>query len=254
MKIIFLGTNGWYTNSTGNTACILIDSEDHYVIFDAGNGIYKIDQYITEKKPIYLFISHFHLDHISGLHILSKFSFTQGIDVFVAKGRAKDFTTLVHPPYTTGSTPNPQNIANLKMEIRLHELSEGAHNIPLPLSVIELFHAYKDHGYRLGLENKTIAYSGDCGINQNSYKLAENADLLIHECSYKLLKPGDIWDHVDPTQAATLAKEANVKKLILTHFDPIQYPNTESRKDAEKKARAIFANTFVAYDDTVITL
>ena len=98
MKIYFLGTNGWYSSPTGDTPCILIDSKDQYVIFDAGNGIYKIDQYIKEDKPISLFLSHFHIDHISGLHTLAKFNFKQGIDVYFAKGRGKDFETFVNPP------------------------------------------------------------------------------------------------------------------------------------------------------------
>ena len=90
MKIHFLGTNSWYTNSTGNTACVLIDAKDRYIIFDAGNGLYKIDEYIKEDKPISLFISHFHIDHISGLQILLKFDFPQGIDIYVAKGQYKE--------------------------------------------------------------------------------------------------------------------------------------------------------------------
>src|SRR3989339_1249834 len=114
MKIIFLGTNGWYTTPTGDTPCILIDSKDHYVIFDAGNGIYKIDQYIKEDKPISLFLSHFHIDHISGLHIFNKFKFKQGIDIYFAKGRRKDFETFVNPPYTIGITKNKKNVYVLK--------------------------------------------------------------------------------------------------------------------------------------------
>src|SRR3990167_8847990 len=107
MKIIFLGTNGWYTTPTGNTPCILIDSKEGYTIFDAGNGIYKLDQYITEQKPIYLFISHFHLDHVSGLHSLNKFNFSQKINIYIPEGRKKDFETLVNPPYTSPK-PNSQ--------------------------------------------------------------------------------------------------------------------------------------------------
>src|SRR3712207_4230641 len=125
MKIILLGTNGWYPSPTGDTPCILIDSKDHYIVLDAGNGIYKIDKYITEDKPISLFISHFHLDHTSGVHILSKFEFKQGIDVYVGPGRAKDFETLVNPPFTIGYKPQPENIRNAPTEIRLHDLSEG---------------------------------------------------------------------------------------------------------------------------------
>jgi len=55
MKVIFLGTNGWYDTKTGNTPCVLIDTKTHYIILDAGDGIYKLDKYITTQKPIYLF-------------------------------------------------------------------------------------------------------------------------------------------------------------------------------------------------------
>ncbi len=74
MKITFLGTNGWYDTSTGNTICILVETDKYNIVLDAGNGLYKIDRYISSEKPVYLFLSHFHLDHIIGLHILGKFN------------------------------------------------------------------------------------------------------------------------------------------------------------------------------------
>lgn len=253
MKVIFLGTNGWYTSPTGNTACILIDSKDYYVVLDAGNGIYKLDKYIKEDKPIFLFVSHFHVDHVSGFHTLAKFKFKQGLNVCVAYGRKKDFDTLVNPPYTIGIKHKPENVSNLSFDVRVHELMENNNSLPFPVSCIELFHAYKGHGYRFELDRRIIAYSGDTGICDNSIRLAKNADLLIHECSYAKPKD-DNWGHVDPTQAATLAKKANVKKLILTHFDASIYTSLEKRKIAEKKAQKIFPNTIAARDDMIIYL
>lgn len=247
MKIIFLGTNGWYTTQTGNTPCVLIDAKDHYVVFDAGNGIYKLNQYIKESKPISLFISHFHIDHVSGLHGFSRFNFNQGIDIYIAAGRKKDFETLTNKPYT-------KPLSELPTQIRLHELAEGKQLISLPVEIIEQFHTYKDHGYRVTLEGKTIAYSGDCGISEGSLPLAKNADLLIHECSYKADHAPDKWGHVGPIEAARLAKDAGVKKLILTHFDASLYTSIEMRKEAEKVAQNIFPNTIVATDDLVVTL
>jgi len=252
MKIVFLGTNGWYTNQTGNTPCVLIDSSEGYIIFDAGNGIYKIDQYIKEEKSISLFISHFHLDHVSGLHTLGKFEFPQGIDVYVGQGRKKDFETLVNPPFTIGYNPKPQNVLNLKTEIRLHELPEGNNDIPFPVNVVEQFHGYRDHGYCVVLEGKKIAYSGDCGMSDASYKLAENSNILIHECSYNSELPNaKIWGHVTPEQAA---KDSGVEKLILTHFDPTLFPTLESRAEAEKRAREVFPSTIFAKDDDTISV
>lgn len=255
MKIVFLGTNGWFTNQTGNTACILIDSIHGYIILDAGNGIYKVDKYINETKPIYLFISHFHLDHVSGLHTLAKFNFKLGIDIYVGEGRRKDFEILVNPPYTTGYNPNPKNIINLKTSIRLHELTNGSHQLPFPVTVYEMFHGYRNHGYRFTLENKIISYSGDCGISKQSYLLAQNSNVLIHECSYeKDIPSGKIWGHVTAEQAAKMAKDSKAEKLILTHFDPTHFPTLESRLEAEKKARKIFPNTVATRDDFLISL
>ena len=254
MKIIFLGTNGWYTSPTGNTACIFIDSKNYYVVLDAGNGIYKLDSYIKENKPIFLFISHFHVDHVSGFHTLAKFKFKQSLNVCVAKGRKKDFETLVNPPYTLGFKKQEKNVKNLSIDVRLHELLENNNNLPFPVSCIELLHAYRGHGYRFELDGKIIAYSGDTGICENSMTLAKNVDLLIHECSWETAPMDDKWGHVDPIIASNLAKQANVKQLILTHFDASIYTTFEKRDDAEQKAQKIFPNTIAARDDMVLNL
>jgi ribonuclease BN (tRNA processing enzyme) len=254
MKIVFLGTNGWYTTPTSNTQCVLIDSKDGYVVFDAGNGIYKLDRYIIENKPVSLFITHFHLDHVSGVHTLPKFNFKKGLDVYIGEGRKKDFETIFNPPFAVGYKPQPENIHNLKMEIRLHELSEGEHTVPFPISVAKLFHAYGNHGYRVTLEGKTIVYTGDCGFTDSARELVRGADLLISECSNIKTEENDDWGHLDPVQAATLAKKGNVKRLVLTHFGTGLYLTLKDRKKAEKKAQAIFSNTTAAVDDLEIDL
>ncbi len=242
MKIIFLGTNGWYSSPTGNTPCILIDAKEGYTIFDAGNGLYKIDQYIKEEKPISLFISHFHIDHVSGLHsVATESDFSSKINVYVGQGRKKDYDVLMNPPFTSPKA------------MKVQELKDGKNNIGFPVEVFQMRHAYTNHGYRVTLEGKTIAYSGDTGICSNSKPLAKDADLLIHECSLMEIQ-NPVWGHVIPTEAASLAKEANVKKLVLTHFDASRYTNLDLRKEAEKKAQKIFPNTIAATDDMTIEL
>lgn len=248
MKITFLGTNGWYSSPTGDTPSILIDTKDHYLILDAGNGIYKLGEFIKEDKPILMFISHFHIDHVSGLHILGKFNFKQGIDVYVGTGRTKDFETLVNPPFTVGYKFDPSILGKLDTEIRLHELSENGENIPFKACAIEQHHAYRDHGYRFELEGKIISYTGDCGLSDNLRKLSKDSDLLISECSNDKTRESDEWGHLDPTLAANLAKEENVKQLILTHFGSEPYSKLEDRKWAEREAKKIFPNTIAATD------
>ena len=247
MKITFLGTNGWYSTETGNTPCVLMDSDEYYVVFDAGDGIYKLDSYITSNKPIYLFLSHFHLEHVIGFHILSKFRFKQGISVYGQKGAEGILSHLVQHPFTA-----PLN--DLSTKIKINELSEGTHNIPFPVTCKPLLHADPCFGFRVSLEGKTIVYCTDTGICDNSLALSVDADLLIHECSTKLGQNYEKWPHTNPQEAAELALRAKVKQLVLFHFNASMYKSSEDRKQAETEARKIFNNTTAAVDGMSIDI
>src|SRR3990167_7328265 len=100
MKIIFLGTNGWYDSATGNTVSALIDSKEAYVILDAGFGLAKAREYIKEDKPVFLFITHFHIDHICGLHAISRLELKQPLTIISHKGLKKMIKTVFDHPYT----------------------------------------------------------------------------------------------------------------------------------------------------------
>jgi len=247
MRITFLGTNGWYSTETGNTACVLIDSDACYIVFDAGDGIYKLDKYITSAKPIYLFISHFHLDHVFGFHILSKFEFKQRISVYGQKGTKKLLSHLVQHPFTVP-------LSDLPIRIEVNELSEGTHKVPFAVTCRFLLHADPCFGYRVSIDGKTIVYCTDTGVCENSLELSKNADILIHECASKSGHLTQKWPHTNPKEAAELAVRANVKQLVLFHFDPAIYRSVEERKQAETEARSIFGNTIAAIDETSINI
>lgn len=48
----------------GNTSCCSIEYPDRILVFDAGTGI---EQVAWNGKPIHVFLSHFHMDHVMGL-------------------------------------------------------------------------------------------------------------------------------------------------------------------------------------------
>jgi ribonuclease BN (tRNA processing enzyme) len=52
LKTTFLGTNGWYDTATGNTVCILIETGKYDIVLDAGNGIHRLDGYVSGRKPL----------------------------------------------------------------------------------------------------------------------------------------------------------------------------------------------------------
>lgn len=261
IKIIFLGTNGWYDTETGNTICTLLETKDYSIILDAGNGIYKISQYIDFKKPAFLFLSHFHLDHIVGLHILTKFRFKSGLNIYGQKGTKKILNYLVNQPFTVP-------LANLPFKVKIQEISEGQYSLfqnfqnseiktcslPFLVKAKFLVHSSPCLGYWFELDGKKIAYCTDTGICENFKELARDADLLITECALKSGQKTPGWPHLTPEDGAKIAKEAGVKKLILTHFDSGNYKTIKERKEAEKIAKTIFKNTTVAVDGLEIKL
>lgn len=246
MKIIFLGTNGWYDTKTGNTPCVLIDTKDFYLVLDSGNGIYKLDRYIKEKKPIHLFISHLHLDHIEGLHILPKFKFQNQMTIFVFLGMKNYLLKFANFPFTLP-------FEKQKFSIVVKELSEGKHSLPYNLQVLPLEHQAPTMGLRFELEKKIIAYCSDTAVCENGKILAKKVDWLIHECSWIKLKEIK-WGHSFPWEVAKLAKEAAVKNLFLTHFAADEFTSFSLRKKAEEEAKKIFPRTKVAKDGLVIKI
>lgn len=220
---------------------MLVDTERYYIVFDAGDGIYKLDGYINADKPIYLFLSHFHMEHISGLHILNKFRFKQGIRIYGQEGTRNILNCVIAHPFTC-----PVNA--LPTKLRIKELSEGVHRIPFRVTCKKLLHPDPCFGYRIELDGKVITYCTDTGVCNNSLSLAKNADVLIHDCAEGPKHRTPKWQHASPSEAAQVAKSANVKQLVLFHFSAAVYKSIEERKEAEREARSIFKNTIAGVD------
>lgn len=246
MKVRFLGTNGWYDTKTGNTVCVFLETKKEYVVFDAGNGFYKLDSYVKRDKPIYLFLSHYHLDHIIGLHTLNKFSFEQGIDIYGPMGLKALFKKVINAPYT-------MPISRLSTRIRLHEI-DGTGSLPPGIEYGVLKHSSVCYGYRIVSDGKTAAYCTDTGTCRNIASLAKGADLFISECSLKSGQKNNKWPHLNPQQAARIARIAKCKQLALVHFDARLYLNRADREEAGMAARRIFRNTLTANDGLTIDL
>jgi len=247
MKIVFLGTNGWYDTQTGNTLCILVETEREYIILDAGSGIYKLDRYINDDKAIYLFLSHLHLDHIIGLHTLNKFNFAQGLTIIGQSGTKDFLNKIINSPFTI-----PMHQLPYRTEI--YEIPEEEAITPFKFTSLPLKHSSECLGYRFEIEDKVISYCVDTGYCANAIRLARDADLLITECALKTGQSDEIWPHLNPKDAARIADEGNAKMLALVHFDASVYTTLGARKRAEKRARKLFDKTFAATDSMEIEI
>lgn len=247
MKVIFLGTNGWYDTPAGNTVSIAIDTAEHILILDAGSGLAKLDHHVSLDRPAFLFLSHLHLDHLIGLHMISAYGFPHGISICGQQGMESILGRLLDAPFTVP-------MRDYRFTTRFVELPGDEGALPFEVKSLPLAHSVPALGYRFKLEGRTIVYVGDTGYCRNAVELARDADLLIAECAYRPGQEDAAWPHLNPESAARIAVEGRAKRLALIHFDARLYRTLEERKEAEAAARKIFPDTIASEDGLVLTI
>ncbi|MBW1605464.1 ribonuclease Z [Lactobacillus sp. Sy-1] len=101
-------------------------------------------------------------------------------------------------------------------------------------------------------KGRIVTILGDTRKNPNSLGLAKNADVLVHESTFSKDEASLARNYYHSTnvQAAILAKNANVNKLLLTHISS-RYTGKLANM-LQKQARSIFKNTFVVRDFDVV--
>src|SRR2546427_11542440 len=87
-----------------------------------------------------------------------------------------------------------------------------------------------------------LVYTGDTGPSSKLARWAAGADLLLAECS--LPEEMALDSHLTPERAGELARDAGVRRLVLTHF----YPPVET-SDPARGAGARFGGPVAAARD-----
>ena len=104
------------------------------------------------------------------------------------------------------------------------------------------------------IKGRIVVICGDTRFTPKSITLAQNANVLVHEATYEADKEKTARQHFHSTskQAATIALEANVQQLYLTHISARYLGHQVSQ--LEQEARKVFPQTKVVKDFDTFTI
>lgn len=255
MQLHCLGTAGYHPSDTRQTSCYFLARDG--VVLDAGTGIYRLTPLI-QTDSLDILLSHAHLDHVVGLTFL--------LDVFVQRpvadvrvwGKAQKLDAVQRLLFDEALFPVKLRVQWCPID-GLDSFSVGPGS-RTGSGAITVQHRPQEHpggsvAYRLSWAQpgKTLVYATDT-VGDETPEHCEwirQADLLMHECSFLdsqiewAIQTGHCWT----SRAATIAKKANVKKLLLTHLNPLSDDDDPIQIDT---AKAIFCNVQVAKDSLIV--
>ncbi len=263
----------------GNTACVEMRSaRGTLIVLDCGTGAHPLGQKLigSGRQALHghVLISHTHWDHIQGIPFFAPF-FTAGAkwDVYGPKGLGQSLreTLAGQMQYTYF----PVTLDQFEATVRYHDLVEGGFVIDdIRISTRYLNHSALTFGYRLEADGMTVVYCCDhepyaralgtgegeiAGQDLRHAQFIKGADLLIHDAQYTADEYRDKvgWGHSSIEYALRLAQEAGVKRLALTHHDPLRQDDAldhlveEARKKLPRQSQL---QVFAAAEGQVIEL
>lgn len=250
MKITLLGTGTPAPSLTRQSSGYLIEIGDDIIVMDHGPGAAHrlLEAGCHPTRVTHAFISHLHYDHMMDYPRLILQRWDMGA------GKIPELKVFGPKPLAdiTNKAIGPDGVFGLDVESRVsHQASldvfvsrggvlprEKPHPIVrevAPGDVVEgdgwrVTVGEAQHfqpileclGFRLETPERVFVYSGDSGgVPESMIELARDADILVHMCHFASgMEPTDAYrlasgNHMD---IAEIAKRANVKTVVLTHF------------------------------------
>lgn len=221
LKLRFVGTGTIAPDPQRSGSSVLIETNSLKILVDVGAGtLHRLaEEGISIHEIDYIFLTHFHPDHISDL---APFIFSLRNTREYARA---DHTLRIWGPrglyrFVQGMQRGYGRwMQNAAEEVRFYELKREALDFPgFRVNWRRVMHNQESVGFRFEIAGKTVAFSGDSGYCQDLIRLCSEADIAIVECSHA--DENAVKGHLSPSLSAQIAQKARAKKLILTHFYP----------------------------------
>ena len=219
MELTVLGCSGSGAGPHSAASSYLVRAGDTSIVLDLGNGAFGVLQRHMDPFDIdAVVLSHLHPDHcadISGLIVHRRYHPDGPGEIVPLHGPTESEVRLA----VAYAPSSDERVATDLTDVFVHRpFALGPAAIgPVALTSAPVDHPCEAYGTRFEHQGRTLVYSGDTGPCRELIELARDADVLLCESTWSDGPERPRGVHLSGKQAGRTARQAGVKRLLLTH-------------------------------------
>ena len=224
-RLTVIGCSGSYPGPESPASCYLLEAEEDgrtfRILLDLGNGsLGQLHRYVDPLTVDAVFLTHLHADHcldMCGFYVMRKYHPTgpqPRIPVWGPEDTPGRLARAYDLPVDPGMTE----------EFDFHAHGQPVRVGPFLVETALVLHPVDAFAIKVTVGDRAVVYSGDTGACRPLVELATGADLLLAEASFRdgVDNPPDL--HMTGSECGTVAEQAGVGRLVLTHIPPWHDP------------------------------
>ncbi|HLR41986.1 MAG TPA: MBL fold metallo-hydrolase [Pseudogracilibacillus sp.] len=211
MELKIIGYWGGYPGVDGASSTYIISKNDFHLVMDIGSGgLCKLQKYVNVTDINAVILSHYHADHIADVGVLQQSLLVQSfltenvrtVPIYGHKENEQAFHRLTDD-FTEAVGYDPNNTLKIG---------------PFFIRFLRTKHSVPCFGMRITDGNSTIVYTADSAYQDEWFKFSKDADLLLAEANFYKGQDAAKSGHMTSEEVGNIAKNADVKEVILTHL------------------------------------
>lgn len=237
MELTVIGFWGGYPAQDEASSIYIVKKDDVTIALDFGSGaLLKLQKYMSVTDLDAVILSHYHADHVADIgvlqHALLVNSYIIGSEnklPIYGHDEDKEQFAFLQSDYTEGIVYEPNE-----------QLKVG----PFTIEFLKTNHSVPCYGMKITDGKSTIVYTADSAYQQSWVNFTQGADLLLADCNFYAHQTEMDAGHMTSEEVASIAREANVNHLILSHL-----PHYGDHNQLVEEARKIYSGSIeLAYE------
>jgi ribonuclease BN (tRNA processing enzyme) len=212
VELIVLGAGGGWARPGGAACGYLLRHDGFNLWVDLGTGTMANLQHHVDMHDVHaVAISHRHFDHFLDIY-----------PFYLARWYATDHDPipLFAPPGVFDHARSLENDLPRGFVATTVEPGDSFEAGPFRVRTAPMRHPVPTMGMRFEVDGQALAYSADTGPAAELVALADGVGVLLSEATWIDRPPWGHPIHMTATEAGACAREAGVRRLVITHVWP----------------------------------